>query len=119
MIVERRSSPFGRRCGGRPDRRAREHARSKGALGNDKSLLSHQHPGLRRVGEFRAARTAHIRRAAWQADVSVALMRRLWLRELKAFAEGGSLKDWRRPDLLWADITDLHREAAKRATATP
>jgi hypothetical protein len=45
-------------------------------------------------------------------DVSVALMRRLWLRELKAFTEDRPLKEWRRPDYLWADITDLHRKAA-------
>jgi len=45
-------------------------------------------------------------------------MRRLWLRELKAFAEGRPLKQWRRPDCLWTDITDLHREAAKGSTAT-
>ena len=51
-------------------------------------------------------------------DVSVALMRRLWLRELKAFAEDRPLKQWRRPDCLWADITDLHREAAKSPTVT-
>ncbi len=51
-------------------------------------------------------------------DVSVTLMRRLWLRKLRAFAEGQPLKEWRRPDHLWADITDLHREAAKRATET-
>ena len=52
-------------------------------------------------------------------DVSVALMRRLWLRELKAFAEARPLTEWRRPDYLWADITDLHREAAKRPAAAP
>jgi len=52
-------------------------------------------------------------------DVSVALMRRLWLRELKAFAEGQPLKQWRRPDYLWADITDLHCEAAKKSATTP
>jgi 5,5'-dehydrodivanillate O-demethylase len=52
-------------------------------------------------------------------DVSVALMRRLWLRELKALADGRPLKEWRRPDHLWADITDLHREAAKSPTAAP
>jgi len=48
-------------------------------------------------------------------DLSVALMRRLWLRELKAFAEGRPLKEWQRPDYLWADISDLHRETAKTA----
>ena len=51
-------------------------------------------------------------------DVSVALMRRLWLRELKAFAEGQPLTQWRRPEYLWADITDLHREGAKKAAVT-
>lgn len=51
-------------------------------------------------------------------DVSVALMRRLWLRQLQGFAGGRPLKQWRRPDFLWADITALHREAAKSPTAT-
>ena len=50
-------------------------------------------------------------------DVSVALMRRLYLRELRAYAEGRPLKEWRRPDYLWADITDLHREAARSAAS--
>jgi 5,5'-dehydrodivanillate O-demethylase len=53
-----------------------------------------------------------------RTDVSVALMRRLWLRELKAFAEGKPLTQWRRPEYLWADITDLHREGAKKAAVT-
>ncbi|MFM9971218.1 MAG: Rieske 2Fe-2S domain-containing protein [Burkholderiales bacterium] len=49
-----------------------------------------------------------------RTDVSIALMRRLWLRELKALAEGASLKAWRRPDFLWADVTQLHRKSAAR-----
>lgn len=57
-------APFGCRCGGRPDRRAREHARSQGALGDDESFLSHQHSGLRRVGQSGAAGTAVIRGVA-------------------------------------------------------
>ena len=47
-----------------------------------------------------------------RTDVSIALMRRLWLRELKALAEGRPLKDWRRPDFLWPDVTELHRQSA-------
>ena len=52
-----------------------------------------------------------------RTDVSIALMRRLWLRELKALAEGRPLKQWRRPDFLWADVTALHKSSAKARKA--
>ena len=45
-------------------------------------------------------------------DVSIALLRRMWLRELQAFSEGRPMKQWRRPDFLWDDITALHRKGA-------
>ncbi|MSQ50821.1 MAG: hypothetical protein EXR28_02920 [Betaproteobacteria bacterium] len=48
-----------------------------------------------------------------RTDVSVALMRRLWLRELKALAEGRSMKQWQRPEFLWGDVSDIHRKAAE------
>ncbi len=38
------------------------------------------------------------------ADVGVALMRKIWARELRALAEGKPLKQWSRPDrMAWAD----------------
>jgi 5,5'-dehydrodivanillate O-demethylase len=46
-----------------------------------------------------------------RTDASLALLRRMFVRELKAFAEGKPLKDWQRPAHLWADVTELHREA--------
>ncbi len=54
-----------------------------------------------------------------RSDVSIALMRRMWIRELKALAEGGPLKDWQRPAFMWSDVTELHRKsaAAKKSTA--
>jgi hypothetical protein len=38
------------------------------------------------------------------------MMRRLFLREMSALAEGRPLKEWKRPDYLWMDATALHRE---------
>jgi 5,5'-dehydrodivanillate O-demethylase len=46
------------------------------------------------------------------SDVSVMLMRRLWLRELTAFAEGRAQKQWRRPPLLWGEVTSEQRKSA-------
>ncbi len=46
-------------------------------------------------------------------DLSVALMRRLWLREITAFAEGRPLKSWQRPDFMWQDVTAVHRAEAR------
>jgi 5,5'-dehydrodivanillate O-demethylase len=43
-------------------------------------------------------------------DVSIVMMRRLFLREMSALAEGRPLKEWKRPDYLWMDATALHRE---------
>ena len=50
-----------------------------------------------------------------RTDVSVAMLRRLFLRELKALAEGRPMKDWSRPAYLWEDVTALHRAAAVKA----
>ena len=47
-----------------------------------------------------------------RTDISIALMRRIWLRELEALAEGRPLKQWRRPDYLWEEVTARHRAAA-------
>jgi 5,5'-dehydrodivanillate O-demethylase len=44
-----------------------------------------------------------------RTDASIALMRRVFLRELKALAEGRPLKDWQRPAFLWQDVSALHR----------
>ena len=54
-----------------------------------------------------------------RTDISIALMRRMWLRELKALAEGRPLKNWQRPPFLWSDVTELHRQsiAAKKSPA--
>lgn len=45
------------------------------------------------------------------SDASIALMRRLWLRELAAFAEGRAQKQWRRPPFLWEQVTAEQRRA--------
>ena len=38
------------------------------------------------------------------SDVGVALMRKIWARELKALAEGKPLKQWTRPErMTWAN----------------
>jgi hypothetical protein len=37
----------------------------------------------------------------------------MFVRELKALAEGRPLKDWQRPPHLWADVTELHKEGAR------
>ena len=36
-----------------------------------------------------------------RTDVGVALLRRVWTRELRAFAAGQPLKQWKRPDRFW------------------
>ena len=41
-----------------------------------------------------------------QTDVAIALLRRLWKQELQAFAAGRPLQQWKRPDRLWAEMTD-------------
>jgi 5,5'-dehydrodivanillate O-demethylase len=43
-------------------------------------------------------------------DVSIVMMRRLFVREMTALAEGRPLKEWKRPDYLWKEATALHRE---------
>jgi 5,5'-dehydrodivanillate O-demethylase oxygenase subunit len=43
-------------------------------------------------------------------DVSLVMMRRLFVREMTALAEGRPLKEWKRPDYLWKDVTAMHRE---------
>src|SRR5579862_3961622 len=43
-------------------------------------------------------------------DVSIVMMRRLFVREMTALAEGRPLKEWKRPEYLWKDITSMHRE---------
>ena len=43
-------------------------------------------------------------------DVSIVMMRRLFVREMTALAEGRSLKEWKRPEYLWKEATALHRE---------
>jgi 5,5'-dehydrodivanillate O-demethylase oxygenase subunit len=53
-----------------------------------------------------------------RTDASVAMLRRVFLRELKALAEGRPLKEWRRPPFLWDDVTALHRAEREAAAAT-
>jgi 5,5'-dehydrodivanillate O-demethylase len=48
-----------------------------------------------------------------RTDANVTLLRRIWLRELKSLAEGRPLKEWRRPQTLWDDITAVHRSLTK------
>ena len=43
-------------------------------------------------------------------DVSVVMLRRLFVREMTALAEGRPLKEWKRPDYLWKDVAAMHRE---------
>lgn len=45
-------------------------------------------------------------------DVSIAKLRRIFLREMAALAEGRPLKEWKRPEYLWPEIMKLHRELA-------
>lgn len=40
-----------------------------------------------------------------RTDMGIALMRRLWTRELQALAEGRPLTQWQRPDYLWSVAT--------------
>jgi 5,5'-dehydrodivanillate O-demethylase oxygenase subunit len=49
-----------------------------------------------------------------RTDVSIALMRRIWLRELRLLAAGEPLKAWSRPDYLWSEVTERQREAARQ-----
>jgi 5,5'-dehydrodivanillate O-demethylase oxygenase subunit len=46
-----------------------------------------------------------------QTDVGVALMRRLWTQELKAFATGGKRREWKRPDSLWEKMWNAMESA--------
>lgn len=43
-------------------------------------------------------------------DVSVVMLRRLFAREIAALAEGRPLTEWKRPEYLWKDVTEMHRE---------
>jgi hypothetical protein len=43
-------------------------------------------------------------------DVSMAMMRRLFIREMTNLTAGKPLKEWKRPEYLWKDVTALHRE---------
>ena len=43
-------------------------------------------------------------------DVSVVMLRRLFVREMTALAEGRPLKEWKRPAYLWKDVAAMHRE---------
>jgi 5,5'-dehydrodivanillate O-demethylase len=43
-------------------------------------------------------------------DLSIVMMRRLFVRELTALAEGRPLKEWKRPEYLWKDVAAVHRE---------
>jgi len=43
-------------------------------------------------------------------DLSIVMMRRLLVREMTALAQGRPLKEWKRPDYLWRDVTAMHRE---------
>lgn len=43
-------------------------------------------------------------------DLSIIIMRRLFVRELTALAEGQPLKEWKRPEYLWKDVAAMHRE---------
>ena len=43
-------------------------------------------------------------------DSSIAMMRRLFVREMTNLAEGRPLKEWKRPEYLWKDVTAMHRE---------
>jgi 5,5'-dehydrodivanillate O-demethylase len=36
-----------------------------------------------------------------QGDIGIAWLRRIWARELQAFADGASRKTWTRPEKLW------------------
>ena len=47
-----------------------------------------------------------------RTDASIALLRRLFLREMTALMEGQPLKDWQRPAHLWADVTERHKASA-------
>jgi hypothetical protein len=40
-----------------------------------------------------------------RTDMGIALMRRLWTRELTALADGRPLTPWKRPDYLWSVAT--------------
>ena len=51
------------------------------------------------------------------SDVSIALLRRLWVRELTALDAGRALKNWQRPDFLWKDVSDVQREAVEKLQA--
>jgi 5,5'-dehydrodivanillate O-demethylase len=52
-----------------------------------------------------------------RTDASIALMRRLFLRELQAIVDGKPLKQWKRPTHLWADVTERHRQSAQADAA--
>jgi nitrite reductase/ring-hydroxylating ferredoxin subunit len=43
-------------------------------------------------------------------DGSIAMMRRLFVREMTNLSQGKPLKEWKRPDYLWKDVTAMHRE---------
>jgi hypothetical protein len=45
------------------------------------------------------------------SDVSISLMRRIFVRELTAFADGQPQKQWHRPPFLWAEVTEEQRKA--------
>jgi 5,5'-dehydrodivanillate O-demethylase len=48
-----------------------------------------------------------------RTDANVGLLRRIWLPELRALAEGRPLTPWRRPHILWEQVSAVHREKAK------
>ncbi len=40
-----------------------------------------------------------------QTDLAIALLRRLWKQELQAFAAGLKTREWKRPDMLWGEMS--------------
>jgi 5,5'-dehydrodivanillate O-demethylase len=55
------------------------------------------------VGQGRMASREHDQHLG-RTDAGVILVRQIWMRELRAFAAGQPLKEWKRPDSLWSMV---------------
>jgi 5,5'-dehydrodivanillate O-demethylase len=55
--------------------------------------------------------------ALGRTDIGVLTVRRLWMRELRALANGQPLTRWTRPDRLWSHLTATGEPAPPAAMA--